>query len=501
MKLTFRGYAALVLGVVLGHPIAAQVTPSNPNLIPPQKSGEGLESDQTPDLLKPLANLESIRSSSLGPEGGGEGASMGMPGASGMGMPGMGAAVGMGGMSGLPIVPSGKQLLLQQINELRQMLRERDQDRSELEPLLREALAEYFVIDMEERVREFDKIKARVAQMESKLQTRLDRRYDIVELQVKQIVHQADGLDFTIPNGPDGGYGSAGGMMGGMGGAMGGGMSGSGMSGSAMGPGTMGMVMGGADYGGESGSGMSSGPVNQLAGYDINFGMTRYLRFPGKALKPNDPLKPYAAMDSKSDRTNELARIAVGASDEEKMKSLLLAMYNFESIFKHLPATAGRRNRSEKPHSWRVALLPILGHASLYQQYHFDEPWDSENNRKLLEKMPAIFTSKEDSTAANGNTRFQMLIGNGAAFDTSGSTEFRDITDGTSNTVAIVAASTSVPWTKPEDVLFTPGAMLSKLDASRLVGMCDGSIRNLTEVNEKTLTILATRAGGEPTPP
>ena len=44
------------------------------------------------------------------------------------------------------------------------------------------------------------------------------------------------------------------------------------------------------------------------------------------------------------------------------------------------------------PYSWRVAILPYLEHNPLYRQYNFDEPWDGPNNRKLIDKMPAIYS-------------------------------------------------------------------------------------------------------------
>ncbi|MEZ6079354.1 MAG: DUF1559 domain-containing protein [Pirellulaceae bacterium] len=163
--------------------------------------------------------------------------------------------------------------------------------------------------------------------------------------------------------------------------------------------------------------------------------MTRYTRFPGQPLGGSDPLQYYLAFDGKSDKEIQKNAPGASASDEVKLKSLLLAMHNFYDLFKHLPAPANRRDKSEQPHSWRVALLPILGHAELYKRYRFDEPWDSENNRKLLEQMPAVFASQGDSDAKLGMTRFQMLVGNGA-FDNGRPTDFGDITDGTFNTIA-----------------------------------------------------------------
>ena len=179
-------------------------------------------------------------------------------------------------------------------------------------------------------------------------------------------------------------------------------------------------------------------------------------------------------------------------------KQLLLQHINQLRLMLNAP----NQDRKELEPMLREALAEyfVLGHAELYQQYRFDEPWDSDNNIKLVEKMPAVFSSKSDHDAKKGMTSFQMLVGGGAAFDLSRPTQFIDITDGTSNTIALVVASQSVLWTKPEDVQFEPNNLLAKLAPSRLVAMCDGAVRTLpAEITEHLFAIYATCAGGEPT--
>ncbi len=464
MKRSFRWYCLVALTGVLGPAGVAQ------DGIAPKRVGDNPPAE-TEGVLKHLSTLEELRSWNTSEE-----LDTSNPGANLMGMSGM-----EGGADGA-MGATGRQILLQQINALRSLLYAPDQDRKELEPMLRELLAEYFVADMEERLQEFDRVKAKVAQLESKLQTRLDRRYEVVELQLKQIFHKADGLDFSVPESANMGMGMGMGMDTGMG--MGSVTSGSGSIG----------------IGGEGGMpGMSEGSsaMTYPLGYDVGFGMTRYLRLPGKPLKLQDALGSYLELDANSYPTNNAAEINAGASDKEKLEALFLAMHGFYDIFDHFPAPMSRRDRSEKPHSWRVALLPLLGHAELYRQYRFDEPWDSESNLKLIEKMPAIFGSNDDSEAKSGKTPFQMLVGNGAAFNLNRPTGMNEITDGTSNTIGLVVAKTSVPWTKPEDVPFVPNATLSKLAPSKLIVMCDGKVRTLPAGGEQVLNGYATRAGGE----
>src|SRR5258708_2726900 len=41
--------------------------------------------------------------------------------------------------------------------------------------------------------------------------------------------------------------------------------------------------------------------------------------------------------------------------------------------------------------SWRVSILPFLDEEKLYKEFKLDEPWDSENNKKLIDNMPKVY--------------------------------------------------------------------------------------------------------------
>ena len=52
-------------------------------------------------------------------------------------------------------------------------------------------------------------------------------------------------------------------------------------------------------------------------------------------------------------------------------------------------STAARTNRS--PIAGESRSCRISSKNELYNQYNFEEPWDGPNNRKLLDKMPAVY--------------------------------------------------------------------------------------------------------------
>ncbi|MCA9060907.1 MAG: DUF1559 domain-containing protein, partial [Planctomycetaceae bacterium] len=62
--------------------------------------------------------------------------------------------------------------------------------------------------------------------------------------------------------------------------------------------------------------------------------------------------------------------------------------------------------------SWRVHLLPFMGQEQLYRQFRADEPWDSEHNLRMLEKMPTVYGTAEDGLPT-GYTVIQAVTGVG----------------------------------------------------------------------------------------
>ena len=153
--------------------------------------------------------------------------------------------------------------------------------------------------------------------------------------------------------------------------------------------------------------------------------------------------------------------------------------------------------------SWRVLLLPFLQEHELAKEFKLDESWDSDHNKKLIEKMPKVFTPVRGK-AGKGETFYRGFTGPSAMFEAGKEIKIASITDGTSNTILCVEAEKSVPWTKPDDLPFDPkkdtlpkvgGAMF---EAGFNATICDGSVRYFKkDIAKETLKALITRDGGE----
>jgi hypothetical protein len=186
------------------------------------------------------------------------------------------------------------------------------------------------------------------------------------------------------------------------------------------------------------------------------------------------------------------------------LKQIAIAFHNHHDYYRKLPGTANIKPSDEKkmyPYSWRVAILPALDHDDLYKQYRFDEPWDSEHNLTLLNKMPEIYRSPfAKETQKPGDTNYQGFAGEQTALGTGDGVSFRDMRDGTSNTLLVLDSGETVPWTKPADLPFPapPGQkwVFSREELPYVTA--DGAVHSLAIKDLDQLSALITRNGGEP---
>jgi prepilin-type processing-associated H-X9-DG protein len=186
---------------------------------------------------------------------------------------------------------------------------------------------------------------------------------------------------------------------------------------------------------------------------------------------------------------------------QNNLKQLAIAMHNYHDKNGHFPPAAVYDKNGKPLLSWRVLLLPYLAEDQLYGEFHLDEPWDSDHNKKLLARMPKVFALNPE-TAASGETVYQAFVGKGTLFEGRKGTEIRGILDGTSNTIMFIEAAKTVPWSKPANLLVDAQKPLPKIGGHFSGGanaaFCDGSVRYLSDkIDEATLRALITIAGGE----
>jgi Protein of unknown function (DUF1559) len=146
-------------------------------------------------------------------------------------------------------------------------------------------------------------------------------------------------------------------------------------------------------------------------------------------------------------------------ASSQKLSQLAKAMHLFHDTNNAFPYAKSGGGSSKGQLSWRVAILPYIGQVGLYKKFNLQEPWDSPDNKRILDEegMPSIFISpSSDNPERENKTYYQIITGPQTAWPNDnmrpkmpGSYPF-----GTSNKFLIVEAAKPVYWTQPEDVVF-----------------------------------------------
>jgi Protein of unknown function (DUF1559) len=211
-----------------------------------------------------------------------------------------------------------------------------------------------------------------------------------------------------------------------------------------------------------------------------------------------DPAK--LADDADLRRTDVRNRTA----SSNNLKQIALAFHNFASANNKLPSNVEAKG-GKALLSWRVLILPYIEENELYNQFKLDEPWNSKNNVKLLERMPKVFVSPRVTLKRKGYTVYQTFYGPDAVFGP-GPAKYTlgTIPDGTSNTILAVESSAAVPWTKPADIPFDLKKDVPDFGKSfghkPLAALLDGSVRilDLKKISAETLKNAINPADGNP---
>ncbi len=188
----------------------------------------------------------------------------------------------------------------------------------------------------------------------------------------------------------------------------------------------------------------------------------------------------------------------------DNLKQIGLALQNYHDVSSKFPTVANFDKNNKPLLSWRVQLLPYLEQEALYKEFHLDERWDSEHNKKLVARMPAVFRCP-GSRAAPGHTTYLGPVGKETMFTGENKPlRMADVLDGTSNTIFVVDADdkSAVPWTRPADLPYDgkdPWNHLVEHHGQTSVALfVDGSVHVLTKnLEAQRLHAYFTRAGGE----
>ena len=189
------------------------------------------------------------------------------------------------------------------------------------------------------------------------------------------------------------------------------------------------------------------------------------------------------------------------AASRDNLQEMGIALHSYNDTFGKLPADIADKD-GKAILSWRVLLLPYMEEDKLYKEFKLDEPWDSKNNKALIEKIPKVYAPIRVK-AEKGYTFYRGFNGADATFEAGQKLAIpRSFPDGTSNTVAIVEAGEACIWTKPDDVAYDAKKPLPKLgglfDGDFHLLLMDGSVAlgHTKTMNAEQFRLLVTRNDG-----
>lgn len=199
------------------------------------------------------------------------------------------------------------------------------------------------------------------------------------------------------------------------------------------------------------------------------------------------------------------------AQSSNNLKMISLAIMNYESMHRSLPPAYVADADGKPMYSWRVLILPYLGDPMAQaadSMFDKSKPWDAPENQAASQMMLNIYRSPNDPT---GQCSYMALVGPNTMFPGAKSVKFSEITDGTSNSIAIVeVAGRTNSWAAPIDIdvpkLQTlvgngpgqiPGGTLGTPGFNLSTG--DGAVRFIVNspTLEPTIRAMSTINGGE----
>ena len=205
---------------------------------------------------------------------------------------------------------------------------------------------------------------------------------------------------------------------------------------------------------------------------------------------------PYFEIAARINEQNQAK--AAAALSMNKVKNIATALLAYHKDKGKFPPAATLSKEGKPLLSWRVQILPYLGHNFLYKQFRQNEPWDSEHNKKFIRRIPPSFRESQENFD-KGTTPFQAPVGIATLFNPGGTgTNSIQIINELSNTIMLVKVpeDKTAIWTKPEDWeidISLPAKDLLKGFSNAIVFACaDGEVKAipLKEAEEKIKSML-----------
>lgn len=141
---------------------------------------------------------------------------------------------------------------------------------------------------------------------------------------------------------------------------------------------------------------------------------------------------------------------------QSRLNQLQFALRNYHEFHGCFPPAYVADADGKPMHSWRVLILPFCDGQLIYNEYRFDEPWNSPHNLNVAMRSQ----SERYSCRSRPNikelhiTDYVAITGPGTAFPGTGVSRLEDFADGLENTILLAEiANSDILWTEPRDLV------------------------------------------------
>jgi prepilin-type processing-associated H-X9-DG protein len=145
-------------------------------------------------------------------------------------------------------------------------------------------------------------------------------------------------------------------------------------------------------------------------------------------------------------------KVIQGMQCANNLKQIALALQNYHDAYGGLPP-AYTVNAAGKPlHSWRTLILPFIEGKPSYDKIDLSKPWNDPANQAAFDSMPPVYRCPSNHVS-KGKTTYLAIVVPGACLKPTESRPMSSITDGTSQTLAVIEVSDeqAVHWMEPRD--------------------------------------------------
>ncbi|MFO1007882.1 MAG: DUF1559 domain-containing protein [Planctomycetaceae bacterium] len=190
---------------------------------------------------------------------------------------------------------------------------------------------------------------------------------------------------------------------------------------------------------------------------------------------------------------------------KNNLKQIGLALHNYHDQYQEFPPAYTVDEHGKPLHSWRTLILPFIDQELLYQKIDLSKPWNHPVNISAFKAVVPVYECPSVKSEP-GMTNYLAVTGENTGIRPERSLKFKEMTDGSSNTLAVVEVNPkhAVHWMSPHDadLALLLGLSREKDNLQHTGGyhvlLFDGSVRYLSiDIQESILRALVSASGND----